>query len=188
MRLDTSNVNLCIVVTGLPGSGKTTVGRNVARHLNFSFLDKDDYLEALFEERGIGDLIWRQSLSRESDLLFQRDAAREKAVVLVSHWRPESSEVNSGTPTTWLAQKFSRIIELYCPCPVDVAAKRYIDRKRHSGHLDGMKTPNQVAEWLTEYDKHLPMLLGSLVSTETDLAEPFQGIIGSLNEVLQSDA
>ncbi len=175
-------------MTGLPGSGKTTIGRDVAKHLDFSFLDKDDYLEALFKERGTGDAIWRQSLSRESDLLFQRDAAREKAVVLVSHWRPESSEANSGTPTTWLAQKFSRIIELYCACPVDVAVKRFIDRKRHLGHLDGMKTRNQITEWLIEYEGHLPMLLGSLISTETDLIEPFQRIIDRLNVALQRDA
>ena len=47
----------CIAVTGLPGSGKSTVGRTVARSLDCAYLDKDDFLEQLFDQRGTGD-IW----------------------------------------------------------------------------------------------------------------------------------
>ena len=68
--------NYCIIITGLPGSGKSTIGRLIAKALNIPMFDKDDYLEKLFEERGINDLAWRQKLSRESDLQFVGEISR----------------------------------------------------------------------------------------------------------------
>jgi glucokinase len=180
--------NLCIAVTGLPGSGKTTIGREIANSLNLAFLDKDDYLERLFDERGVGDSNWRQNLSRESDLIFQRDAENESAVVLVSHWRPDHGTSKSGTPTEWLAKKFSRIIELYCICPTEEAAKRFINRKRHPGHLDEIKKPDEITEWLIEYEKYLPLSLGTLAPVETCLEEPLDILIARINEMVQSHA
>ena len=35
-----------IVLTGFMGAGKTTVGRRLAEHLNWEFLDLDDYVES----------------------------------------------------------------------------------------------------------------------------------------------
>ena len=53
-----------IVLSGLPASGKSTLGRAVAKALRLPMLDKDELLEALFESRGIGDADWRRRLSR----------------------------------------------------------------------------------------------------------------------------
>jgi hypothetical protein len=46
-------MNRFIVVTGLPASGKSTVGVTVARALGLSLFDKDEILEALFEALGV---------------------------------------------------------------------------------------------------------------------------------------
>ena len=56
-----------VVFSGLPGSGKSTLARQLAPALGLPLLDKDDFLDALFDERGIGDLAWRAALSREAD-------------------------------------------------------------------------------------------------------------------------
>ena len=56
-----------VVFSGLPGSGKSTLARQIAPALGLPVLDKDDFLDALFEERGIGDVAWRASLSRAGD-------------------------------------------------------------------------------------------------------------------------
>ena len=39
-----------IIISGLPASGKTTLGRELAKLLGFQFIDKDDILESLFAE------------------------------------------------------------------------------------------------------------------------------------------
>jgi len=75
-----------VVVSGLPGSGKSTLARPISQALGLPLLDKDAILERLFESKGQGDIEWRRSLSRESDLILQREAAALRGAVLVSHW------------------------------------------------------------------------------------------------------
>ena len=150
--------SFCILVSGLPASGKSTTGRRVADALNLAFLDKDDILERLFRERGTGDANWRQALSRESDGLFQREAAGLEQAVLVSHWRPPGSDSQSGTPVEWVFETFSMVIEVYCACPVEVATDRFTERVRHPGHIDGRRSPEEVFEWLDGCQRDLPLL------------------------------
>ena len=46
-----------IVVSGLPGSGKTTVARTLASLLDLPVFDKDEILEQLFDTKGVGDSV-----------------------------------------------------------------------------------------------------------------------------------
>ncbi len=157
----------CIAVTGLPGSGKSTLGQQVAALFDIPLLDKDNYLESLFEGRGTGGPDWRQPLSRESDPLFQQDAESLCRVVLVSHWRPLADTGSSGTPSNWLAAAFPQVIELFCHCPVEEAMRRFKARLRHPGHADGARTRTGVESWMHEYARHLPLSLGELVRVDT---------------------
>ena len=59
-----------VVISGLPGSGKTTLARRLAPALNLPLIDKDDILDRLFEAKGSGDAVWRRRLSRESDVIL----------------------------------------------------------------------------------------------------------------------
>ena len=180
--------NFCIAVTGMPGSGKSTAGKQVAEKLDFAFLDKDEYLETLFEDKGTGDLAWRQKLSRESDELFQRDAESHKSVVLVSHWRPRGCNTTSGTPVEWLAEKFSQIVELYCSCPIEEAATRFIGRDRHPGHLDRLKTRTEILQWLAEYQGHLPLSLGKVEVLDTGSGKGLDEIGSILSQHVKTEA
>jgi len=56
-----------VVVSGLPASGKSTVGAALAERLGMPIIDKDAILEALFETLGSPDLLERRRLSRASD-------------------------------------------------------------------------------------------------------------------------
>ena len=180
MSFASSAEKQCVVVTGLPGSGKSTTGRDVAREIDFNFLDKDDYLEELFQQRGSGDLEWRQKLSRDSDKQFQQDAVKSNSVVLVSHWRPAGVDSGSGTPSEWLEQHFTRVVELYCSCPVEEATRRFIKRRRHPGHLDTHRTAEEILEWMTGYQRLLPLRLGILETICTNSKVQLGQIVGRL--------
>jgi len=125
-----------VVVSGLPGSGKTTLGRQLAAILDLPLIDKDDILEKLFTARGVGDTAWRRSLSRESDAILAHDAARLDGAVLSSFWRLEGMPADSGTPTEWLHKLPSPLVHVQCVVDPEVAARRFSARTRHAGHLD----------------------------------------------------
>jgi cytidylate kinase len=126
-----------VVISGLPGSGKTTLGLALAESLRLPLIDKDDILERLFEERGIGDARWRRKLSRESDAIFELQArSSADGAVLVSHWHRAGMTADSGTPTEWITELSPAIVNVNCICEVQVAAGRFARRRRHAGHLD----------------------------------------------------
>ena len=161
---------LCTYVTGLPASGKTTVARYLANRLKFTLLDKDDFLEQLFDELISVDMVKRGQLSRQADPLFINAALQQEKVVLVSHWRSPLSETSSGTPVDWLAEHFNQVIEISCVCSVEVASQRFIQRKRHPGHNDDSRSLSDIRLWFKQYASMLPMGVGKNVQVNTESA------------------
>ena len=162
---------MCIVVSGLPASGKSTVGQAVARRLGLPFLDKDAFLERLFASSDApGGDAWRRRLSSESNVLFEQAAVGCERAVLVSHWRPGGLPGPSGTPTEWIHAHFDKVVELYCVCPAMTAVERFKRRERHIGHNDSNRTHEELIDWFSEYAGHLPMGLGALVEVRSNQA------------------
>ena len=133
-----------VVISGLPGSGKTTLGRRLAPALNLPFIDKDDILDRLFEAKGVGNAAWRRALSRESDVILEREATRSNGAILVSFWRMPGMPLDSGTPTDWLHAPSHYLVNVHCACELEIAANRFLQRRRHPGHLDGESSSADV--------------------------------------------
>src|SRR5689334_8206859 len=125
-----------VVVSGVPGSGKTTLAHRLSPILGLPVLDKDDILDRLFESDGTGDRAWRRKLSRRSDALFEQEASASAGAILVSHWHLSGMAPDSGTPTDWLRALADCIVNVHCICAPEVAANRFLGRTRHAGHLD----------------------------------------------------
>ncbi len=124
-----------VVMSGLPGAGKSTLGRQLAALLDLAMLDKDDVLDALLQTVGAPDPQSRQLLSRASDAVLETIAANSPGAVLSWFWRRERLSTTSGTPTAWLHQlPEARLIEVHCVCAPVVAAARFQARRRHPGH------------------------------------------------------
>jgi len=159
-----------IIVSGLPASGKSTVASAVAGALDLPLLDKDAFLEALFDSQGTGDAAWRRALSHAADEALRREAETSGGAVLVSWWRHPLSPVATGTPTHWLAHLPGSIIEVHCRCSPATAAQRFLARQRHAGHLDGRW---QHDELIASFDLHAALgalAVGQLVGIDTEAA------------------
>jgi adenylylsulfate kinase-like enzyme len=156
-----------VVVSGLPGSGKTTLARKLAPALALPLLDKDDILEGLFEALGIGDTDWRQRLSRASDEIFERLAKTSQGAVLTSFWRNSETSAQSGTPTDWITSVSQRIVEVHCVCDPEIAATRYLNRARHPGHLDSVKRREDVLSSFRRLAAVGALGLGKLLQVDT---------------------
>ncbi|HYL97864.1 MAG TPA: hypothetical protein VEZ90_02835 [Blastocatellia bacterium] len=107
-------------------------------------IDKDHILESLFETKGLGDSAWRKRLSRESDQVLQNEAMDSIGAILVSFWRLPGMPLDSGTPVEWLSDLPGSIVNVHCVCAPETAAVRFLQRKRHPGHLDARTSSEEL--------------------------------------------
>jgi cytidylate kinase len=169
-----------IIVSGIPASGKSTVGRAIAEALSLEMFDKDEILEDLFNEKGVGDVDWRTALSRAADEILRDQALRSKCSVIVSWWRHPASNLLTGTPIDWLSELQGELIEVHCICNPTVAAERFKSRKRHSGHLDHFKSSADLLKTFEQHASLGPLRIGRLLEVNTEgqieLADLLSGI------------
>jgi AAA domain-containing protein len=166
-----------VIVSGLPGSGKTTVAHRVAARLDLPVLDKDDILERLFELKGTGDAAWRRALSRESDDLLHVQAIASKGAVLVSFWRVPGMSPNSGTPTGWLSGLSDRIVQLRCICSPALAATRFLQRQRHHGHLDSDSSYAQLLAGFEAQTRFGTVEIKPVITVDTSTEPNIDGVV-----------
>ncbi len=173
-----------VVISGLPASGKSSVGNALAAELGYSFLDKDEFLERLFEKRGVGDAGWRRRLSRESDVLFQEVALSLENAVLTSWWHHPKSRESSGTPVEWLNPYSASCVEVHCQCGALRAAERFTQRSRHPGHLDRLRNATAVRELFERQHRLGPLGIGKLVEVSTESEVLISHVAAEVSELL----
>ncbi len=129
-----------VVVTGQPGSGKSTIAVPLARRLRVSLLAKDTVKEALAMLEHPESLTVRRSqeLGAASFEVIFALAAGSGSAVLEASW-------NHAVARERLAQLPGNLIEVHCQCPPDLARRRYVERasSRHWVHLDATRAQEQ---------------------------------------------
>jgi shikimate kinase len=173
-----------VILSGLPGSGKTTIGRELAPALDLPLIDKDDILDRLFEAKGIGDAPWRHLLSREADDVLRREVLHTGGAVVVSFWHLPGMPADSGTPTAWLQALPAPLLNVHCVCAPEVAARRFLRRRRHAGHLDDRQSFADVLESLHQLDRLAPLDLQRRIDIDTSLAVPLDEALRAVRHAL----
>jgi len=173
-----------VVISGLPGSGKTTLGRRLAPALSLPLIDKDDILDRLFESQGVGNAAWRRTLSLKSDVILQQEATSSDGAVLVSFWRLPGMPSDSGTPADWLNAPSHHVVNVHCACELEVAVSRFLQRRRHPGHLDGESSSAEALVNLRKLTQLPPLDIGQRIDVDTsqepNLTDVVRAIRGSL--------
>ena len=150
---------MLIVVTGLPCSGKTTLGRRIAHTRGWPFITKDGFKERLFDTLGWSDRAWSKRLSAASfELLFYALEAVLEAggsCVIEGNFNPQA---HSEPLRRIAAAHGSRTFQVHCVTQPDVLLERFKTRwargERHAGHADHATLP----EMESLVRRHLPPL------------------------------
>ena len=123
-----------ILITGMPGTGKTTLGRQIARRLRLPLICKDDIKEPLLDvlvpdasrSREVSNMAFAVIFSLARELL-----ARGDSLILEGNFRAGEHE---AALLAALPPDGPNIIQILCRADEAQRRERLLNRARHPGH------------------------------------------------------
>ena len=173
--VDSCHMTVCLVLTGPPCAGKSTLAAPLAATLRWPLLSKDDYKERIFDHLGIGDRAWSRRVSDLAWVLLIREArtllvAGACCIVEGNLRAPQRRALTDGG---WPSSGVTRptFMEIRCEARPEVLMARYRARiaagQRHPGHVDLQALTEIEAELATSREATLPPLGGELLHWDT---------------------
>ncbi|MHA3024299.1 AAA family ATPase [Mycobacterium sp. BMJ-28] len=170
-----------IMINGLPGAGKTTVGASLASEMSAHFLSKDVLKEALAQENK-GAPSSRLGVVA-SELMWSR-AAAQRGVVIVESWWYRTRDAQFAADAL-LRSGADRAVEVWCTAPVEVIRERYRGRSRSPLHRDLERLETDWENWARNAE---PLGLTPVITLSTVTPVDTPALIAAVRAMLPTSS
>jgi hypothetical protein len=162
-----------VLVGGWPGSGKTTLGRALAKELDLAFLSKDELKEALMDGLGAPATVEEsERLGAAAVRCVLRAAQGCPGAVIDSTWFPYALPLVRQLPGS--------LVELRCRVDLDIVRERFAARRRDERHLDDLRAGEDL--WSRPV---APLGVGPLIQVDTGAPVGAAAVAATIQSVLQ---
>ena len=142
MTMSKNNYPRVILILGLPGAGKTTLGKKLANELNLPFLSKDDIKVMLFDIYGWKDRETSKQAGSASfrimDYFIEEQIKHGNSLIVESTFNPAYDDARFQA---WQKEYGVHYVQLYCYANADVVRQRFSERAsiddRHVSAVEG---------------------------------------------------
>lgn len=153
---------LLILVSGYPGTGKTTLAEKISERFRIPWFGKDEFKEISFDVLGSTDRAWSKKMGQLAFRIIYKNARKllktGSPVILEALFSPvglvqdELAKVTSGLDV--------EILQVICACPAEIALERFKSRwisgGRHVGHRE-QENFQEVEEMLKKDFEPVPI-------------------------------
>ena len=115
-----------IIVSGFPGTGKTTLSKKLVKKYHYSFLSKDLFKEKLFEEYGFKSVEEKKELDKKAEEMFYENLkynVENDIDTVVDKWLQGINLIEK-----FISNKDMTLIFIKLTCNPQVACDRYNKR------------------------------------------------------------
>ena len=169
------------------GAGKTTLAIPLARALDYALITKDILKESLYDTLGPsagngspGDVAFSRKIGGAAMEALWALAAKQNHAVLEANFRPYSDYERAKVSA--LIAAGARVVEVYCRCPAQEAARRFAARAAAPGHHPAHFAVGVSVESLKEFDK--PFALSPVIEADTTQAVDVAAIAAQVRALL----
>jgi predicted kinase len=179
---------LIILILGLPGAGKTTLGQKIAGELNLPFMSKDDIKVMLFDVYGWKDREASKQAGSASykimDYFIEEQIKYGNSLIVEGTLNPIYDDAKFQA---WQKKYGVRYVQLYCYADGDVVRRRFAERvksgSRHVSAVEGDEGLQVLEHYIQEGFKPLNVESKIIKVDTTDFSKVDEaGIIKQIRE------
>lgn len=179
-----------ILITGMPGTGKTTLGTALSARYHLAFISKDALKDRMFDNLGWSDKAWSLQVSAAShrimDYLIDEELRAGHSIIVESNFK---RQIDSQRFRKFQQTYGCNIVQILCWAEGETVFQRFMRRMgtpaRHEGHVEAISPERIRQEFIAANGKDAPLDIDGLTVefNTTDLAAlDYSGIYQAIED------